>query len=99
MTDDIIVCSRAVLAKAIQDAIVPIVAERNQMGTMCQQAINLARDRSDVLKVIHDQNVDLRAALMRLLDSTEHAKHNCGDSVEDCPVAFARSVLRGPVRQ
>lgn len=47
----------------------PLVAERNQMVTICQQAINLARDRSDVLKVIHDQNVDLRAALMRLLDS------------------------------
>lgn len=99
LTDEIIVCRQSVLSKAIADAVGSIIAERNQVANVCQQALDVARERSGVLLVVHDQNTLLRTALMRLLDDTQHAKHNCGDSPDDCPVAFARMVLRGPVRQ
>lgn len=99
MTDELIVCRQSVLAKAIQDAVAPIIADRYVVASLCQQALDLAHNRTDVIAVVRDENVQLRSALMRLLDSSEFAKHSCGDGPDACPVAFARSVLRGPVRQ
>lgn len=101
MSDDAewMTCRTADLSAAIEKAITPLVMESAVVKEVCQQALDLARDRTQVLEITHAQNVDLRTALIRLLEDTQHAKHNCGDSIEDCPVAFARFVLRGLVKQ
>lgn len=36
---------------------------------------------------------DLESALRELLQDTQHAKHNCGDGPDLCPVARARELL------
>lgn len=98
MTDEWIMVRSSDL-QTITDAIAPIMEDRKQIGIVCQQAIDLARNRTGVLEVVHAQNVTLQIAVQRLLDDTEHARHNCGDSPDECPVAFARMVMRGPVKQ
>lgn len=97
--DDWLTIRKADLAEILTKAITPLYTENVVVKDICQQAIDLARDRTNVLEVVAAQNVLARMALQRLLNDNEHAKHNCGDSPEDCPVAFARYVLRGPVKQ
>lgn len=100
MTDEWIMVLSSDLQKAITDALTPVVQDANRVKVVCQQALDLARERTGVLEVVHAQNLALRIAVQRrLLDDTEHARHNCGDSPDECPVAFARMVMRGPVKQ
>ncbi len=94
-----ITCRSADLRTAIENAIQPLVLESQVVKDICQQALDMARNRTDVLEVVSAQNWLARHALKKLLDDNEHAKHNCGDSIDDCPVAYARYVLRGPVKQ
>lgn len=97
--DEWITCRKADLAAALEKAITPLYTENVVVKDICQSALDLARSRVDVLEVIQGQNLLAREALRRLLDDNEHAKHDCGDDPSECPVAFARYVLRGPVKQ
>lgn len=97
--DEWITCRSADLRQVITNALEPLITESVVVKSICQQALDLARDRTNVLEIVNAQNNLARIALKQLLDDNEHAKHNCGDSPEDCPVAFARYVLRGPVKQ
>jgi len=94
-----ITCRTSDLKQVIANAIAPLFTENETVKTICQQALDVARDRSNVLEVVWAQNWLAREALKRLLDDNEHAKHSCGDPIDECPVAFARYVLRGPVKQ
>lgn len=95
MTDEYVFVKSSELKKAIADAVTPIVDQTNLAKQVCQQALDIARERTGVLEVIYDQNVKLREAVTRLIEDYE--PHSCGQP--GCPVEFARAVLRGPVKQ
>lgn len=95
MTDEYVFVKSSELKKAIADAVTPIVDQTNLANQVCQQALDIARNRTGVLEVVYEQNVRLREAVIRLLADVE--PHSCGQP--GCPVEFARAVIRGPVKQ
>lgn len=97
MSDDegYVFCLKSDLAREIGNAVRPIVEQTNLANQVCQQALDIAKERTGVLEVVYEQNVRLREAVIRLLEDYE--PHKCGQP--GCPVEFARAVIRGPVKQ
>lgn len=97
MSDDegYVFCLKSDLAREIENAVRPIVEQTNLANQVCQQALDIARNRTGVLEVVYEQNLLLREAVTRFLEDYEPYK--CGD--QNCPVEFGRRVLRGPVKQ
>lgn len=94
MTDEYIVTTRAQFVRELEKALRPVLTNATQA---CQAAIDVAKDRVNVAAEVYIDNLKLRAALVALLEDTQHVHHKCGD--EACPVLMAQRALAGPVRQ
>lgn len=91
---DLVVCSHAALVREVQAAIEEPIAKALSVTKL---AVQIANEKKEIAAETHLDNVQLRHALTILLADTQNLHHNCLD--DDCPVKYARKVLKGNTKQ